>query len=197
MDEVVVPLQDWQRLREKAAELDKLQDWLRTLPEPVHYAALHMYVLEAAAQEGKELPSSYQYEGLGTICCPMCGRTESKVYLDTYPPSDHGERLCPDCRTPVCEILQFQWNEDGTTKWEGAWIGSREGTANKVALMHCAEGERKRPYGPLYFAPGTVRHIRLYHAAESVDLTWQEAYDLGWRLLRMAHEAHSHQPWEE
>jgi len=30
-----------------------------------------------------------------------------------------------------------------------------------------------------------------------VDLTWQEAYDLGWRLLRMAHEAHSHQPWEE
>ena len=197
MDEITVLLTDWQRLREKAEELKWLWNVVRSLPNAACDAVMHASVVKLATEEGKELSPVYQYEGAGIIHCPKCGRTESKLYLETYPKNDEDERLCPDCRTPVQEISQFQWDENGAPDWEGAWIGSRDDTANKVVLMHCAEGERKRPYGPLYFAPGATRHVRLFHAGESLDMTWQEAYDLGWRLLRLALESHSHQPQEE
>jgi hypothetical protein len=195
MDEITVSLQDWQRLREKAAELAWLWDVVRSLPDAARDAIMHASVARLAAAEGKELPAAYQYEGAGIIHCPGCGRTESKLYLETYP-QGQDRRLCPDCRTPVQEIPQFHWDEGGAPNGEGTWTASRDGTANKVVLARCAEGERKRPYGPVYYAPGATRHIRLRYAGERLDLTWQEAYDLGWRLLRLAQRSHGHQPQE-
>jgi len=195
MREITVPLQDWQRLREKAGELAWMWEVVRSLPDATREAIMHASVVRLAAAEGKELPATYQYEGAGIIHCPGCGRTESKLYLETYP-QGQGERLCPDCRTPVREVPQYRWDENGAANREGAWIGSRGDTADNVVLARCAEGRRKRPYGPVYFAPGATRHVRLLHAGESLDLTWQEAYELGWRLLRLAQQSHGHQPQE-
>ena len=80
--EIKVPLEAWQRLRAKHAELQRLERWIRAQPRAVRDAIGYMYILEAAAQEGIDLPPAFQYKGLGLVQCPSCGRTESGLFRE-------------------------------------------------------------------------------------------------------------------